>query len=444
MPAMQSTPPAATLGRIFRFWVPMAGTWLMMSIEGPFVAAIIARLDDPKYNLAAFGVAFAVAILVESPVIMILSASTALVEGPVSFRRLRNFTFTLNVAVTLAMLGLLLTPAWRAIAGDVLGLPQPVVDLTQGALLLLSPWPAAIGYRRFYHGLLIRGGLTRRVAYCTVVRLSFMASTCLLLFLETDLPGAWVGSAALSTGVLAEAIISRLMVRQVVRETLSPVAGDSATDESVTYRRIASFYAPLALTSIISLAAHPMVTFSMGHARFALESLAVLPVVNALSFIFRSAGLSYQEVAITLLARDPRNSRPVTQFGALLAVCASLGMGIIAFTPLAQVWFRDISNLGEGLIAFALAPTRILTLLPALSVLLSLQRAILVADRKTAPLTWGTLVEIAGIVIGLVLLIGGLDLIGATAAALAFILGRIAGNLYLAPPCLRVLRRPVS
>ena len=68
----------------------MAGTWLMMSIEGPFVAAIIARLDDPKYNLAAFGVAFAVAILVESPVIMILSASTALVAGPLSYRRLRN------------------------------------------------------------------------------------------------------------------------------------------------------------------------------------------------------------------------------------------------------------------------------------------------------------------------------------------------------------------
>jgi Na+-driven multidrug efflux pump len=444
MPAMRSASTPLTLGRIFRFWIPMAGTWLMMSVEGPFVAAIIARLTEPKYNLAAFGVAFAVAILVESPVIMILSASTALVEGPVSFRRLRNFTFALNLAVTLAMLGLLLTPTWRVIAGAALGLPPPVVDLTQVALLLLLPWPAAIGYRRFYHGLLIRGGLTRRVAYGTVVRLAFMATTSLVLFLTTRMPGAWVGATALSAGVMAEAVISRLMVRHVVREVLSGPAGNAVSDESVTYRKISNFYAPLALTSLISLAAHPMVTFSMGHARFALESLAVLPVVNALSFIFRSAGLSYQEVAIALLARDPRNSKPVTRFAFLLAVGASLGMGLIAFTPLAWIWFRDVSNLSADLVALALAPTRILTLLPALSVLLSLQRAFLVAERKTAPITWATLIEIGGIVAGLVLLIGGLDLVGATAAALAFIFGRVAGNLYLTPPCLRVLQRPLS
>ena len=39
---------------------------------------------------------------------MILSASTALVDGPVSYRRLRNFTYAINLAVTLFMLALLL------------------------------------------------------------------------------------------------------------------------------------------------------------------------------------------------------------------------------------------------------------------------------------------------------------------------------------------------
>jgi hypothetical protein len=48
-----------------------------MAVEGPFLAAVIARLSEPMHNLAAFGVAFSVAMLVESPVIMLLSASTA-------------------------------------------------------------------------------------------------------------------------------------------------------------------------------------------------------------------------------------------------------------------------------------------------------------------------------------------------------------------------------
>ena len=47
-----------TYRRIFRLWVPLAATWLMMSVEGTFLAAVIARLDEPTFNLAAYGVAF--------------------------------------------------------------------------------------------------------------------------------------------------------------------------------------------------------------------------------------------------------------------------------------------------------------------------------------------------------------------------------------------------
>ena len=51
-----------SMGAITRFWFPLALTWLMMAAEGPFLAAIIARLHDPKSNLAAWGVAFGYAL----------------------------------------------------------------------------------------------------------------------------------------------------------------------------------------------------------------------------------------------------------------------------------------------------------------------------------------------------------------------------------------------
>ena len=81
---MADTP--VTYRRIFRLWVPLAATWLMMSVEGPFLAAVIARLPEPTFNLAAYGVAFAFALIVEAPIIMILSAATALVRDYESFR----------------------------------------------------------------------------------------------------------------------------------------------------------------------------------------------------------------------------------------------------------------------------------------------------------------------------------------------------------------------
>jgi Na+-driven multidrug efflux pump len=416
----------------------MAGTWLMMSIEGPFVAAIIARLDDPKYNLAAFGIAFAVAILFESPVIMILSASTALVEGPRSFRRLRNFTYVVNAGLTCSMLLLLLTPAWRFVADRWIGLPPEVVELSQTGLLIMTAWPAAIGYRRFYHGLLIRHGLTRLVAYSTLVRLTCMTSSSLLLYARGDLPGTWVGAAALTVGVSAEALASRWMVRRLVRKTLSDPPRDAEQDAAVTYRRISSFYLPLAFTSVISLAVQPLVTFAMGHARYSLDSLAVLPAVGAFSFLFRSVGLSFQEVAIALLAEGKQNALPVRRFAARLALGSSLTMALIAFTPLIWIWYRDISNLTAELTSFATLPTRIMTLLPGLSVVVSLQRAILVQARRTVPMTWAGGVEVLCVVLALGLLIEGLDLVGAVAAAIALLLSKAASSLYLMPACARV------
>jgi len=425
---------------IARLWLPMAATWLFMALEGPFLAAIIARLAEPAPNLAAFGVAYALGLIFEAPVIMILSAATALADGGHAWRRLARFTLALNAAVTAVLAIVAFTPAWGALAAA-LRLPPEVAALARGGLALLAPWPAAIGYRRLHQGLLIRAERTRPVAVGTAVRLGAMAATATVLFLAGTVPGAWVGTAALSAGVCVEAIVARFMARHEVGR----LAGepDSATPGSarLTYRAIAAFYVPLAATSLIGLAVQPWLTFFMGRARAPLESLAVLPVVHALTFVFRAAGLSYQEVAIALLGRPSPPVRPVLRFGAGLAIAASAALAAIAWTPLAEVWFGRVSGLSPELVAFALPPTRWLTLLPALSVVLSVQRAVLVRARHTVPITWATALELAGVVAVLAATVRGLDLVGATAAAIALLAGRLAANAWLVPPCAVALRR---
>lgn len=421
---------------LVRFWAPLQATWLMMACEGPLLAAVIARLVEPKVNLAAYGVAFALAILAEAPVIMMMSASTALVDSGANYRRLRSFTWMLNGGMTVALLGIVLTPFWPLLTDRWMGLDPEVARLTHGALLLLLPWPAAIGLRRFCQGLLIRAGLTRRVAWGTVVRLTGMAATALGLAVFSELPGAWVGAAALSMGVLCEAVAARWMAAATIRSLLATTAG-----EVLSYRAIVDFYTPLALTSTISLAVQPLVTFFMGQARFPLESLAVLPVVNALVFVFRTPGLSYQETAITMLGRGDQHRAPVLRFAGLLGATAALGLVLIAWTPLADFWFRRVSGLSVELAAFALGPVRILSLMPLLSVLLSLQRALLVHSRRTQPITWASVLEVTGIFVVLLLAIPVGNWVGATAAATAFMVGRIAANAYLLPHLLKSRRR---
>jgi len=433
------TPARLSNRAIFLFWAPLAATWLMMALEGPFLAAVIARLADPKFNLAAHGVAFAFAILIEAPVIMLMSAATALVEDSTSYRKLRNFANALNLGTTLALLVLLLPPVYDVVALEALGLPDPVAELGYHALWFYLPWPAAIGIRRFLQGVLIRSGRTRLVAIGTVIRLASMAAAAALLAVATDLAGASVGAAALSTGVVVEALVARWMARRDIRElcaTPHPPGGAPA----LTYRDVAAFYLPLALTSLIGLAVQPMLTFFMGRAPAPVESLAVFPVVNALGFLFRSLGLAWQDAAIALLGRDREHLPELGRFTAVLGLGATAAIAAIVFTPLAVVWFETISGLTPDLAEYAYPPARLAVPVVALSVIMSFERSILMKGRRTRPITVATTIEVVVIAAAFVVGGWGFGWIGVTAAFAAFVAGRVASTGYLVFPVRRSLR----
>jgi hypothetical protein len=414
---------------IFRFWLPLAMTWLMMSVEGPFIAAVVARLPEPKQNLAAYGVAFAFAMLLESPIILIMSAAVALVEDRASYRTLRNFTFMLNAAITAAMALLLVPSVFLLVFRDGIGLPSGVAALTRQAAAFLLPWPAAIGYRRLYQGVLIRSGLTRLVAYGTVVRLSGMAATTLFCAFVLQMPGALVGACALAAGVTGEAIASRIMARGALKR-LEP----SKPGVTLTYKAVWTFYVPLALTSMLALGANPMVVFFLGQSRMALESLAVMPVVSALVFLFASGGLAFQEAAIALMGARWEGYIPLRRFAALLSAASSGSLVIAVATPLIGFWLRTVSGLTAELSAVAVIPVLVLSLQPALTVAQSFQRAILMAARATRAISYATAIEVGTILIILWIGVSVLNLVGATAAAAALLLGRAASVAFLAAP----------
>ena len=417
-----------TQRRIFAFWSPLAATWLMMAAEGPFLAAVIARLGEPTHNLAAFGVALAIAMTVEAPVIMMMSAATALVRDRQSLLALRRFAWVLNGGITVVMVLVLLPPVFRLVALDILGLPGPVERLAYQGVAVLLPWPAAIGYRRFYQGLLIRHHLTRRVAWGTVVRLATMAITALVLSTATSAPGVTVGTAALALGVVAEAMASRLMAARVARKLLER---DAEPGEALTGAVIRRFYAPLAATSLLALGLQPLLTLFLARSRLPVESLAVLPVLNGLLFMLRSPGIGFQEAALALAGERRENLRALRRFAVSLGAGLSGTLAVIAFTPLARLWFEGVTGLPPALATLAAGPTRLLVAMPALEVLLALQRALLLVGRNTRPITVATGLEVAVVAVALAALTGPVGLIGIVAVGVALPCGRVVANLYL-------------
>jgi progressive ankylosis protein len=426
-----------TYRKIFLFWGPLALTWLMMAIEQPLLIAFIARLSEAKYNLAAFGIAGSFAMIIEAPIIMLMSASTALVSGRNSYKKLKRFTDILNIGITGIQLIILIPPVFNYIVTGLMEVPEEIARLAHVALIIFLPWAASIGYRRFYQGILIRNNLTRRVTYGTIIRLSVIVIMGILLF-TAGIEGAYVGAGAMSLAVFCEAIATRMMVAGTLKKLL---VKEDTQNGNLRLRSIAKFYYPLALTSLLSLGVHPFVTFFMAKSYMAVESLAVLPVVGSLVFIFRSLGLSYQEVNIALIGEKRQNYRVLRNFAIYLGIMVTVLISLIAFTPLADLWFINISGLSKELAAVSYLPLKIMILLPAMTVLLNFQRSSLITNNTTGPISVATAIELVGIIVVLLVCVVFLDLIGVVAASIAFMAGRGMSNLYLAPKLAAVVKK---
>ncbi len=344
-------------------WWPLATSWMLMALEFPLVTATVSRLLNPEIHLAAYGgVVFPLSLMIEAPVIMILVASTALCKDWLAYRLIRNFIVVLGSILTVIHIVVAFTPVYGIIVQDVLGVPDIIVEPARIGLQCMTPWTLSIAVRRFFQGVVIRAGQTRLIGLGTLVRL-FVSSAILLggLVLHS-FPGIVVATVAMSSGAVVEAGFILIFVRPILRNLKASPAHSSP----LTLKQLGIFYWPLAFTPLISLGNLPIVSAAISRMPHAIESLAVWPVLGGLSFVFRSGGLAMQEVVVALYDR-PHFQVPLKRFVAMISVCMSGMLFIIAATPLATLWFEWGAALTPELTRLASTALWFMVIFPAMS-----------------------------------------------------------------------------
>ncbi len=355
-----------------------------MAAEAPTLSAVVARLAEPEINLAAFGgIVYPLSLIVESPIIMLLSASTALSKDWDSYLRLRRFMMRVSAALTIIHVLLAFTPLYDLVVVGLIHPPEAIIEPARLGLMIMLPWTWAIAYRRFNQGVLIRFGHARAVGFGTAVRLGADALVLGAGYLIGTMPGIVVATVALSIGVVSEAVYAGLRVRPVLRDQLHdapPVA------QPLTFRSLIAFYIPLAMTSLLRLLAEPLSSAALSRMPRPLASLAVWSVVTGFIFLLRSLGMAYQEVVITLLDA-PHSSRNLRRFMYFLASLVTLLLLIVVATPLAQIWFERVTGLKPDLAALSRRGLWVALLMPGLNVLQSWYQGLLVHRRHTRAIT---------------------------------------------------------
>jgi hypothetical protein len=308
------------------------------------------------------GVIKAVANFLESPVIMILHASTALSRQASSRRALWSFMLKLALGVTVVFAFLAVPPVYKALMQSVFGLGGREIEVGQPAFLMMIVWPAAIAWRRYFQGLLIGGGQGRFLSYASLTRLG-LVSILLLMGVWMGTSGALVAASALVGGILVEAMSVTFLAHRsgVTREPTSLPRDPSlpATENAVWH-----FYRPLAQTMLITWGARAVLVSFIGHSFDSVQAVAawsagwgfVLLVANSTRMLQQLVIVNYGKIGTSLLLR-----------AALVAglACSTL-LAIFAFHPAGVALLGTLLGTGSTLLPKMLPVIQLGCLLPIL------------------------------------------------------------------------------
>jgi hypothetical protein len=246
---------------------------------------------------------------------------------------------------------------------------------------IMTIWSAAIAWRRFLQGVLIRFKQTKKVTIGTAIRLFASGGTVISLALWGEWPGVYVGTCAWMVGVLAEAIYATIAVRPLLRNQLAPDSA-AASGDVLTYKELLSFHLPLAGTSVLVLLVQPMVTFSLARLDQPTQSLAAWPIVFQITLISRAAALALPEVVIAL-SEGEKTFRPIRRFAFGLSAVITVLMTIFILTPLAGIYLFNVQDVTQAVGELARSGLALFIPLPGLAVLISWLRGLLIHRRKT-------------------------------------------------------------
>ncbi len=410
---------------IFFFWLPLAFSWLLMTFEGPWVQGVISRKPDAETQLAAFGLVFSLSVTIEAPIIMMLAVGSALVRDKQSYRVLWRYMMIVNAVITIVAALMAFTPLLDVWLGDVLGVPDKIIEATRPAMVIMILWSGLIGYRRFHQGVLIRFQHTSIVSRGTMVRIVVSAGIAVLLGLASDLPGAVIGAYALIFAVAAETVF----VFYASRPDIQRVTQIERRSPPLTYHAAMKFHIPLALTSLMTLLVRPIIERGLASTSDAEKALAAWPVIFAVMLLMRSGGLAWQEVVITL-SKNAESDHALRRFTWTLGIATTGFMALMGWTPLIDIYIGDILNVPESIRSLVVLGTRVGFLIPLFTALQSYLRAVLMLTDTTNPIYQGmflSLILTAGVMwTGLEMEVSGIFI-----ASFALTIGTLAELIFL-------------
>ncbi len=387
-----------------------------MTLADPLVSTTLAHLPEASVNLAAVGVAKSAAVFFESPVIMLLHASTALARGKSARDQLWRFTLLAILFLSGLMAILCLPPVFSVAARAVFAIEGVLKHRVHWILLFLVLWPAASGWRRYFQGIMIYSHQEREVAYAACGRLAILAGG-LGAGYWLRLPGYLIAGATLSAGIISEAAF----VTYAARRARPPASGISRSENGLpsTLREVWLFYRPLANSKIVLWGSRMILLCIIARAGGAL-SLASWSTGLGIVLLFANATRMVQQVIIS--NRENADAKQLFVFAASVGLSSTAALSALGATPPGRILVLSFLGHDARLASAALSVIALCALVPLQFALQNALEGLMISAGKTRIVNISTCAGSAVLLLGAILGVRW-GLAGHVAASLALTAG---------------------
>jgi len=328
-PPANSSPGLLQLGRQL---LPLSLSDAAMAVADPMLAVTLTRLPAAEVQLAALGVVKAIAVFLESPIIMVLHASTALSGWLPSRRALGRFVAGLALALTLLLLALSLPQLYDWLMFEVYSLQAEVAGAARWPLLLFCLWPALIAWRRFYQGHLILQGQGRTMGMASLFRVGGFSLT-LVVGAQLGIAGAALGATALMAGLVVEASLVFYWARRSPLPSREPA---KALPEDVP--AVGRYYAPLALTMLLMWGGRAALVAILARAED--HALALAAWAASWGFVILVANLTRMVQQLVIKYADQVPAGRLFALGGWAGGLCSVLLLALGYTPVGQSFLQ--------------------------------------------------------------------------------------------------------
>ncbi|HLT59146.1 MAG TPA: hypothetical protein VKZ69_10325 [Limnochordales bacterium] len=216
----RSSPSSLTARQVLDFYVPLMGTTLVTALTIPLVQAGVGRTADAETQLAAFSVAWALAMLIIGPANMLHQTSLAFTRDgtPAAYARTARFALAVGLALSVFTAVIAFSPVGRGLLAWS-GATPALMEATRRTLQLFTLMPLARAWREHCWGVLMQRrdtrAITRGKTTNVVVIIAVMLAGLGLGVGETSV----LGAVAL---VIGEAVEGFVLYRRLRGEAKTP------------------------------------------------------------------------------------------------------------------------------------------------------------------------------------------------------------------------------